>query len=144
MVMAMMLASVASAQATSGDEADSTRVERPVASFFMAEVGSATALDTYLGPVSFSGIDTRLEYERMQAMRFDPQRWVMQMHAGIEYGNLQNAPGNHSEHMLMVDYRWGMMRRWHDVLVPKLQVAVGGSTQLRGGVIYKPINRNRL
>ena len=144
MVMAMMLASVASAQAAPDDEADSTRVERPVASFFMAEVGSATALDTYLGPVSFSGIDARLEYERMQAMRFDPQRWVMQMHAGIEYGNLQNAPGNHSEHMLMVDYRWGMMRRWHDVLVPKLQVAVGGSTQLRGGVLYKPSNSNNV
>ena len=144
MVMAMMLASVASAQAAPDDEADSTRAERPVASFFMAEVGNATALDTYLGPVSFSGTDARLEYERMQAMRFDPQRWVMQMHAGIEYGNLQNAPGNHSEHMLMVDYRWGMMRRWHDVLVPKLQVAVGGSTQLRGGVIYKPSNSNNV
>ena len=49
MVMAMMLASVASAQVAPDDEADSTRVERPVASFFMAEVGSATALDTYLG-----------------------------------------------------------------------------------------------
>ena len=68
----------------------------------------------------------------------------MQMHAGIEYGNLQNVPGNHTEHMLMVDYRWGMMRRWSDVIAPKLQVAVGGSTQLRGGVIYKPSNSNNV
>ncbi len=143
-VMAMMLAIEASAQAVPGDEVDSAPVERPVASFFMAQVGGATALDTYLGPVSYSGIDARLEYERMQAMRFDPQRWVMQMHAGIEYGNLQNVPGNHTEHMLMVDYRWGMMRRWCDVLVPKLQMAVGGSTQLRGGVLYKPSNSNNV
>ena len=143
-VMAMMLAIEASAQAVPGDEVDSAPVERPVASFFMAQVGGATALDAYLGPVSYSGIDARLEYERMQAMRFDPQRWVMQMHAGIEYGNLQNVPGNHTEHMLMVDYRWGMMRRWCDALVPKLQMAVGGSTQLRGGVLYKPSNSNNV
>ena len=143
-VMAMMLAIEASAQAVPGDEVDSAPVERPVASFFMAQVGGATALDTYLGPVSYSGIDARLEYDRMQAMRFDPQRWVMQMHAGIEYGNLQNVPGNHTEHMLMVDYRWGMMRRWCDALVPKLQMAVGGSTQLRGGVLYKPSNSNNV
>ena len=143
-VMAMMLAIEASAQAVPGDEVDSAPVERPVASFFMAQVGGATALDAYLGPVSYSGIDARLEYERMQAMRFDPQRWVMQMHAGIEYGNLQNVPGNHTEHMLMVDYRWGMIRRWCDVLVPKLQMAVGGSTQLRGGVLYKPSNSNNV
>lgn len=141
-----VLASVASMMAmpAAHDSDDSLRVERPVASFFMAEVGSTSVIDTYLAPVAFKGVDARLEYERMQAMRFDPQRWVMQMHAGVEYGNLQNKPGNHTEHMLMVDYRWGMMRRWSNVLTPNLQAAVGGSTQLRGGAVYKPSNSNNL
>lgn len=119
-------------------------VERPVISSFMIESGSSSILDTYLSPLRNRGVHVRLEYERLQAMRFNPEKWIMQMDAGVDYDNVHNPAGNHTEHSLMGDFRWGMMRCWNDAFVPCLQLAVGGATQFRGGVIYKPANSNNV
>lgn len=119
-------------------------VQRPVASSFMFEVGSSSILDTYLSPVKNQGSHFRFEYERLQAMKFCPKRWIMQLDAGVDYDNVHNPAGNHTEHSLMADFRWGMMRRWQNVFTPKLQFAVGGIAQFRGGAIYKPTNSNNV
>ena len=118
------------------------RIERPTISSFSAEVGSASILDTYLTPIRYHGINTRLSYEGLRAMGFNPERWIMQGAAAIEYANVQNAPGNHTMHSLMIDGKWGMMHRWRDVLTPKLTLLLGAGTQLRGGVIYNAYNSN--
>ncbi len=118
--------------------------ERPVMSMFMVDCGHESLLDTYVSPVTYRGANVRLGYERMQAMRFNPRHWVMQLEAGVDYGNLKNPAGNHTEHSLMAECRWAMMRRWTDVAIGGLQVQAGGMTQFRGGIIYNPINSNNV
>ena len=59
-------------------------VKRPVASSFMVEGGASSILDTYLSPIKNSGAHVRLEYERLQAMRFNPDNWLMQLDTGID------------------------------------------------------------
>ena len=73
-----------------------TEVKRPVASSFMIEGGASSILDTYLSPIKNSGAHVRFEYERLQAMRFNPENWLMQLDTGIDYDNVTNPAGNHT------------------------------------------------
>lgn len=138
-ILSLCVAILSGSMMTSAQE-----VVRPVISSYMFEAGSSSILDTYLSPVNNSGMHLRFEYERMQAMRFDAEKWIMQMNAGVDYDKVHNPAGNHTEHSLMGDFRWGMMRRWSDVIVPHMQMAFGGETMFRGGVIYKPSNSNNV
>lgn len=135
-----IIAMIATLQAWS--QGGEQEIVRPVSSFFMIDAGGASIKETYLTPLRYKGLGLRLGYERMQAMKFSPERWVMQLEAGCDYARVKNPTGNHIMHSLQVDFKWGMMRRWHDVLTPKLQLAVGASTQFRGGVIYNAYNSN--
>ena len=128
--------------ASDSGENESVCIERPSISSYCAEIGSASILDTYLTPIRYHGINTRLSYEGMRAMGFNPERWIMQGVAAIEYANVQNQPGNHTMHSLMIEGKWGMMLRRHNVFTPKLTLMIGGSTQLRGGAIYNSNNSN--
>ena len=123
---------------------DSLQVEvlRPSISSFTAEVGGASILDTYLTPIRSHGVNTRLAYEGLRAMKSSAERWIMQGVTAVEYANVQNPAGNHTMHSLMIDAKWGMMHRWNDVFTPRLTLHLGGSPQLRGGVIYNAYNSN--
>lgn len=124
----------------SGDE----RPLRPVATVISAQYGHASVLDTYLSPVRYGGHAMSLGYEAQQATGFAPERWTRQLSVGIDYDYTHNPAGNHTMHSLIVDGRWGMMRRWRDVLTPGLQFQLGGATQLRGGVLYNANNSNNV
>ena len=54
---------------------------RPVLSAYTVEIGSSHIADTYLSPLKYSGGATALNYERMQAMEFTPEKWVMRLNA---------------------------------------------------------------
>lgn len=115
---------------------------RPVESAYMVDFGSASLLDTYLTPIRYSGWHLRLGYERNQAMKFNPRRWVMQMSFGLGYDNVKNIVKNRTMHSLMVDFSWGMMHRWRDCLTRNLSLYAGGSTSFSGGAIYNQYNSN--
>ena len=117
---------------------------RPVISMFSAQYGHASDLDTYISPVKYGGHAVALAYEAQQATGFDPQRWTRQLSLETDYAYLHNPAGNHTAHSLMVDARWGMMRRWKEVFTPKLQFQLGGETQLRGGILYNEHNSNNV
>lgn len=119
---------------------NSTGVIRPVNSVFSINVGSASILDTYLTPIRYTGVNLRLGYERFQAMKFNPERWTMQMDFGISYACVQNIVRNRCMHSLMADFSWGMMHRWN--VASGLSLFVGGSTSFIGGVIYNAYNSN--
>ncbi len=115
---------------------------RPVFAAYTFEVGSSHVADTYISPVTYSGWSGALGYQRMQAMKFDPERWVMQLEARAEIDRGRNRADNASMWRLDLGTRWGMMRRWRDVLTPGLTLAVGGSTGIEGGALYNPRNGN--
>lgn len=139
-----MLVSVAflALDAIAQNDTTDVKIERPLISTFSAEIGRASILDTYLTPIRYHGVNLRLGYEGVRAMGFNPEQWVMQGTGAVEYAKTHNVSKNHTIHSLMIDAKWGMMHRWNDVVLRRLTIMAGGSTQLRGGVLYCAHNSN--
>lgn len=117
-------------------------VVRPVSSAYTFEFGSSHMADTYLSPITYTGWSTAFNYERMQAMRFDPERWTMQLEARVEIDRGRNLADNATTWRLDLAAKWGMMRRWSDAFFPKLTLALGASTGIDGGALYNQRNGN--
>jgi len=113
---------------------------RPVTSAFTLESGATRLADTYLTPLKYSGWGVAFTYERWQAMRFAPQRWIMRMNARIEFDRTENPAGNATMLYGGIDFRWGMMRRWN--VADRLTVGAGGETELQLGCLYNRRNGN--
>ncbi len=126
---------VGNASEPTGDE-----VLRPVAASYTFQVGGAHITDTYLSPLKYSGTSLKLGYERLQAMKFDPERWVMQMLGGVTVYRTHNPAGNATMWYWGVDYSWAMMRRW--MMSDGLYVGAGGAAALDLGCVYAPRNGN--
>ena len=75
-IFSLLLAAVIGSVAVCASD-DREVIERPVVSAYTLEAGTAHIAQTYLSPLRYSGPMLALSYERMQAMRFDPERWVM-------------------------------------------------------------------
>lgn len=119
---------------------DSIPPLRPVTSAYMLETGSSSVADSYLSPITYRGWSAAFAYERMQAMKFDPDNWVMQLNARIELDRGRNHADNATTWRIDGTFSWGMLRRWHPL--PGLTLAAGGSTGIDAGCIYNPRNSN--
>lgn len=115
------------------DSTDSVTV-RPVNSIYSIETGSSHITDTYLAPIKYTGWHIGIDYDRAQAMKFSPERWVMQLHFGVAFDYDRNRIGNRNMLYGELCLRWGMMRRWR--ITDHLTVGAGGSTSLNAGCIY--------
>lgn len=116
---------------------------RPVTSAYMVEAGTSRLADTYLTPLHYSGWHGGLGYSRMQAMRFCPGKWVMELDIRLNLDRAQNPARNASMWNLEVEGSWAMMRRWHLLDAPgKLTAGIGPNTQLRGGAFLLARNGN--
>lgn len=143
-IAGLILCFGSSAKAQNCCETESGTPIRPVISAFTVDLGGASVLDTYLSNIRYTGVNVRLGYERLQAMKFNPDKWIMQLETGVDYSPAKNPAGNHTIHTLMADFKWGMMHRWRMPQVDGLQLFGGGSTQLRGGALYAPANSNNV
>ncbi len=117
------------------------RPVRPVVSAYAVEIGSGHVADTYLSPLNYSGWTTAFSYERMQAMKFDPRRWAMQLKVDVGLTRTDNPARNASIWAAGLSGRWGMMRRW--TLDNGLTLAAGGSTSINLGALYTTRNGNK-
>ncbi len=113
---------------------------RPVASAFTVELGSQSALDTYLVPIRYQGLDIALGYERMRATSFAPDSWLTRHVASISLATMSNPAGNGSMLSAYLDYSFSMMRYWQ--VAKHWQLAVGGEASLTAGVLYNRRNSN--
>lgn len=129
-----------SAQSFGTDSCASTAICRPTLSAFSIEVGSNGVRDTYLTPLKYNGWQTSLSYERMQAMRFNPNRWVMQLDGRLALSRMLNPA--RSALMWQIDFRpaWSMM--WRACLPSGFTLAAGGRAEADLGVLYLPRNGN--
>ena len=116
-------------------------VERPVLSCYAVELGTAHVAETYLSPLHYSGTTLALSYERMQAMRFNPEKWVMRLDGRLSGALTHNNPARNAS-MWNLDLRlgWGMMRSFR--FGEAWNVYAGGSTTADVGVFYLPRNSN--
>lgn len=122
------------------DTIESIKPLRPVMSAYMFEAGSSHLADTYLTPLKYNGWSAAFRYERMQAMKLNPERWVMRLAAGVELDRTENPARNATMWYMGFDFSWGMMHRWH--LPYGITVAGGGSTGIDLGCLYNSRNGN--
>lgn len=129
-----------SAYSVMATEPSDSCVVRPVLSTFMVELGSSHIRDTYLTPLEYKGWGAALSYERMQAMRFDPERWVMRLDGRLSLDRTINPA--RTSLMWQIDFRpaWSMM--WRKALPYGLTLAAGGNVGADLGVLYLPRNGN--
>ena len=140
-VCAVVLMALTGAMRAHGQEQPSP--ERPVLSAYSAEFGTAHAADTYLSPLHYNGWHLGLGYERMQAMRFNPENWVMQLDAHAEADRMHNLGQTSFMWNFEVQARWAMMRRWRaPFAVSNLTLGIGPGLELRGGALYLRRNGN--
>lgn len=113
---------------------------RPVSSTFMLESGASFERDTYLTPLQYKGWTTALTYERLQAMRFNPERWVMRLDGTLSVGRAFNPAKTAT--MWNINFRpsWSMM--WRTRLPHGLMLAAGGNIGADLGMLYLPRNGN--
>lgn len=114
--------------------------ERPVLSVYSLELGSSHIAETYLSPLKYSGWTAALNYERMQAMKFNPEKFVMRLRGRLSFENTYNPAGNASMAGINLDLGWAMMYRHN--LEGGWTLAGGGYTSLSGGALYAARNSN--
>lgn len=132
----------AAVAAAGGTEADSIRPYRPVAGAYTIGLGSAHICNTYLTPLHYDGWGVTLRYERLQAMGFDPERWVMQLDGRLDFDRTRNPARNATMTGLELRLGWAMMRRHRDVAAPGLSLYWGGYTDIGAGGLLLARNGN--
>lgn len=113
---------------------------RPVLSAYTFQAGTSHLADTYLSPLKFNGWNAGIGYERMQAMKFNPQNWVMQMRFDISVDNATARYSNADLWYAGLNFSWDMMRRWQ--LPYNLTVGIGPVAQITLGCVYNRRNGN--
>ena len=117
-------------------------IVRPVVSAYTLETGSSHITDTYLSPLKYTGLSAAIGYERCQAMKFCPEKWVMQLRltAGMDYTD--NPAKNVNIMGFGLSSTWGMIRKFRNVWQEGLHIYAGGSTSLNLGALYSTRNGN--
>lgn len=113
---------------------------RPVTSVYSIEGGGSHLADTYLTPLIYSGYSVSLGYERWQAMKFSPEKWIMRLSIRGDWRNADSPARNSSMWYIGVDARWSMLHRWR--LPLGFTVGGGGATGIMGGCMYNGRNGN--
>ncbi len=131
---------VLSTSICAAENSDSITTIRPVTSAYTAGAGSSHLADTYLSPLKYTGWHTDFHYERMQAMKFSPEKWVMQMRFGVQADCADSPAGNTDMWYWGLDFSWAMMRRWH--MPYNITVGGGGIAMLHAGTLYNKRNSN--
>lgn len=124
-----------------GDYGCTTRPLRPVFAAYSAEFGSAHLTDTYLTPLKYDGWHAAIDYQRYQAVRFDPEGWTMRLHLNLALDKTDNPARNATMWSAMLSADWGMMRKFRP-FTPDITLALGGSTGVDLGCLYNARNGN--
>lgn len=117
-----------------GASASDTVPERLVASAWTVSAGSLYTRDSYLSPLPYTGTGIELGYERTQAMRLSPERWLGQLRLDVAVGETYNAARSASMMRLDLLPAVAVMRRWQ--VAPSLTLAVGPQIAADLGVLY--------
>ena len=121
---------------------DTAHVVRSTLSMFTVDAGYASVHDSYLTPITYSGMDLALGYEAMRDTHFDPDKWLWQLQVGADYNLTENAARNNDIHLLLGDLSFNMQRKWRDAIARRVDLSVGPMTQLRAGIAYDEANSN--
>lgn len=113
---------------------------RPVYATYALKAGSAHRADSYLSPIKYSGWRVGFSYQRLQAMKFNPENWVMQLQLDIDVDRTKNIVGNANMWYAGLDVSWRILRRWR--LPEGFSAGVGPALAVNLGCIYLDRNGN--
>lgn len=139
-IRTVILLIISALSATAEERGVESEPLRPVYASYSLTAGTAHRADTYLSPIKYSGWQTGFIYERIQAMKFNPDKWVMQLKLGIDLDCTTNIAGNSDMWFAGIDASWGMMRRWK--LPEGFSVGIGPAIDLNAGCLYLERNGN--
>ena len=113
---------------------------RPVVSAFTLGVGTDHLCNTYLTPIHYSGWRTELGYERLQAMKFNPEQWIMRLDLRFWLGRDHNPA--HTASIVQMGFRpsWSML--WRHRVGDGFTLAVGPNIGAEIGGLYLSRNGN--
>lgn len=114
--------------------------ERPVVSCWSVSAGGARVADTYLSPVIYRGETYGLSYSRLQAMRFNPERWSQGLEFGATFNRADNRAGNASMLGARIEASWRML--WRLRPARGWQAGTGGDVSLDAGALLLARNGN--
>ena len=113
---------------------------RPAATAYTISAGHAHTADTYLTPLTYSGWNIGLAFERMQAMKLNPGQLVSKLKISLDASRATNYAGNGTMWRGDLSASWAMMRRWQ--IPSRFTVGVGPAALFSGGALYNPRNGN--
>ncbi|MDE6644416.1 MAG: DUF3316 domain-containing protein [Muribaculaceae bacterium] len=131
-----LLMIVISSNTVSGQE-----ILRPVMNSYALEIGTSHLTDTYLSPLKYKGQTYAFGYDRMQAMKFNPDRWVMSLRVELGVDKTNNPAKNATIWGAGIAARWGMIYKLPVSQCP-VKFAIGGSTGINLGALYTTRNGN--
>lgn len=73
-------------------------------------------------------------------MKFNPDNWVMRLDTRLGLNHTVNPAGNATMWDMMLEFNWGMMRRWR--LPSGFSAGAGASATIYGGALYLARNGN--
>lgn len=139
-IISLTLLLIAVAASAQTDTSTISAVVRPVTSSYTIGIGSAHQANTYLTPLKYEGLAASLNYERWQAMKFNPQHWVMRLAFEVDLDKTHNPAHNATMWYGGINATWSMMHRWS--ITPSLTLGAGPATSLDLGCLYNARNGN--
>lgn len=121
------------------DAASQTAV-RPVLTAVTFGIGSSHLADSYLSPLKYTGWSTSAHYERWQAMKRQPERWITRLDVEATFDRTMNPARNATMLGIEVRASWGAARRWTPC--KELTLGAGASVRAEGGCLYNGRNSN--
>ena len=117
---------------------------RPVNSSYMLSVGSSHLGDTYLSAVKYTGWSAAFNYDRMQAMKFSPDRWRQQLQLGVQVDGAENPARNAHMYYASLSASWGMRKHLPFDFATALLGAAVASGRRRGRFGRRKFRRHLL
>ncbi len=106
---------------------------------WLAGVGYAALLDTYLSQEHYSGIEVNLLHDMTKPLRRDSV-WTRTHTYQLELAYTRPRSHAATDYAAMFDYSFGMHR--HFIIAGKVDLAIGGQAHLFVGGIYNTRNGN--
>ncbi len=106
---------------------------------WLAGIGHAAVLDTYISQEHYSGIEANLLHVMTKPLKND-SAWSRTHTYQLDFSRTQTRAGSSADYAAMLDYSFGMHR--HFAVARGLDIAVGGQGDFFAGGIYNSRNGN--
>jgi hypothetical protein len=103
-------------------------------------MGGASAYDSYLSPLKYSGWNISLMSEQLKNTRLWNGRVVSQHLLNLEFADMENPPGSTTSYLGYLEYDYGLYYRFNPI--QKLRIFAGLQGDFLLGILHNARNSN--